>query len=645
MFCKLFFSYKKNRGYETILQELKKTNASVQIITNDLVLKKELKKNGFESKIFNKTPFDQLFEEKIYENSKSIQKTYLEKFQNISCHEIEVFKGFDYSFLLQLTILNKAKNILEKKKNTIFVFNGFFDIYFVIIELAKKLGFETDLNLRNIEKNKITFIRNSNDKIDSQKKVSSQKIMSYLKNASKDNSAYSLKSILIVITRILSMSIKSTMYKHKKLEKIDLEQLVFKKIDKKIKKTNIKEIKTLFFATTSREDLYLRPWYPVLKIYKQKKINYLIFTSDLTTSLVLSKTKIPFINLFEEVKILERGLKNTEYGEKINNKILEICNKNNSILGINELKSYLTNQIFRSIAVIIICEHIVNKIQPISIAAIADGEMLEKIAINVAEQNNVKHATILVSQISKEPILSDWFNAKNIFVHGIEGKEVLEKLGYKKSSLIITGNPKFDYLKNMDVGRAKKKIEKLHHIDSNKKLILIGMGRWHKEDDVWMSNLIKFAKKNNFEIIIKIHPAYKIQGQKESEMFIKNINEYSKNDHYIITYDMDLPTLISAADLVITEYSSVGVEAILLDKPLITFNPLKENFEHFLRYDSYDASIYIEDYSILEKTILEILISKKYLGQLKSGRIKISEQLNYLNDGKSAERIFKNLTL
>jgi CDP-glycerol glycerophosphotransferase (TagB/SpsB family) len=112
---------------------------------------------------------------------------------------------------------------------------------------------------------------------------------------------------------------------------------------------------------------------------------------------------------------------------------------------------------------------------------------------------------------------------------------------------------------------------------------------------------------------------------------------------YVISYDIDMPTLLSAAELIITDFSNVGIEAILLDRPLLTVNFSNESFEYVLRYHEYGSSLYIEKYQDLEKITKEIIIEKKYLRELSNGRKKIIELINYKNDGKAGERIFNSL--
>jgi len=101
---------------------------------------------------------------------------------------------------------------------------------------------------------------------------------------------------------------------------------------------------------------------------------------------------------------------------------------------------------------------------------------------------------------------------------------------------------------------------------------------------------------------------------------------------------------LSAADLVITDYSNVGLEAICLEKPLVTVNFVKENLDNIIKYHDYGASLYFENYPELEKSIIEIFNSDLHHNSLKLGRQKFIEHFNFGNDGNAHMRIFNWLT-
>ena len=151
--------------------------------------------------------------------------------------------------------------------------------------------------------------------------------------------------------------------------------------------------------------------------------------------------------------------------------------------------------------------------------------------------------------------------------------------------------------------------------DDKKKIILIAMSRWHENDEKWIVKFIKFCNKNNFEIIIKLHPRYK-RNPEESTDKINFIKKECGENKFLITFDVKLSLLLSASDVVVSDYSNVGVEAVMLKKIVINQNFSKENLESAQNYHETGAVFHIEEYDKLEKMIKDILqkisLQKKY---------------------------------
>ena len=96
--------------------------------------------------------------------------------------------------------------------------------------------------------------------------------------------------------------------------------------------------------------------------------------------------------------------------------------------------------------------------------------------------------------------------------------------------------------------------------------------------------------------------------------------------------------------MVVTDFSNIGIEAILMEKPLIVVNFTKEDYSNAIKFYEYDAAIYTEKYNELEQLIIEILEQNLHKDKLKIGIKKISDEFNYHNDGKASERIIQILT-
>ena len=292
MKCELFFSYEKNIDFENIKKHLEGFPEQNQIITDNYNLHKFLKKNKINSKMMGELiPDDGNLAKEIFEKAKNLQEGYRKAFSKLTYKKISIFSGFDNLLFRQLIILFKAEKILQNKRDTIFIFKEYFPIFFVIKKRANEMGYNTIPTIGIIEKNKIGTLNITNtEKL--QTKLSQKRSYNFLKNSIGKN--FSLKSCKIIFTAfidITGMMTKKMTYNLLNYVKINSNERLMEKICKKTKSQP--NLKVLFFVTTGREDLYLKPWNPVLKLLGKSSIIYQIFTNDLATSNII--TIVPII--------------------------------------------------------------------------------------------------------------------------------------------------------------------------------------------------------------------------------------------------------------------------------------------------------------------------------------------------------------
>lgn len=79
-------------------------------------------------------------------------------------------------------------------------------------------------------------------------------------------------------------------------------------------------------------------------------------------------------------------------------------------------------------------------------------------------------------------------------------------------------------------------------------------------------------------LIIKIHPAEK------KEYYLELIEEQKAGNCIVVAEEEDLYQLIAASDIIITCFSTVGGEATFFNKPIITYDPLREDIAHYAEY-------------------------------------------------------------
>ena len=150
--------------------------------------------------------------------------------------------------------------------------------------------------------------------------------------------------------------------------------------------------------------------------------------------------------------------------------------------------------------------------------------------------------------------------------------------------------------------------------------------------------LIKYLKENNYLLCIKRHPSDEFNYVKIENENILNIDNDMLNKH-----NLDVNNILNAADILITDYSSVGTEFSFLDKPVIYIATDLEEYKNnrgiiFDDYDFWTEKEYCLSYKELIKKIdsninhSKVAINKKLIfGNLKDGGCK--EICDYMFDG------------
>ncbi|WP_058485988.1 CDP-glycerol glycerophosphotransferase family protein [Defluviitalea phaphyphila] len=155
-----------------------------------------------------------------------------------------------------------------------------------------------------------------------------------------------------------------------------------------------------------------------------------------------------------------------------------------------------------------------------------------------------------------------------------------------------------------------------------------------------IDKFIDFLQKNNIIFFIKLHPAeehkfIKELPQNENVKIITNKNLYEKG--------MDLYEVLNAANLLITDYSSVYFDTLLLNMPVI-FTPV--DLQEYQKSRGFILEPY-EDWTPgpkcitqenLENEIIKLLSDANYY---KNERIKILKKTHKYLDGNSCDRTWK----
>lgn len=148
------------------------------------------------------------------------------------------------------------------------------------------------------------------------------------------------------------------------------------------------------------------------------------------------------------------------------------------------------------------------------------------------------------------------------------------------SEYYITGFPRTDYFFREN-NKVLELFEKLNLKEGNKKIVFMptfrkALGRVESEidreanvfgfDDASVEEVNEFLVSKNIEIIMKLHPAEE-NKYKDSIRDLSNIRLITKDD--LLDNALDIYEILRYSDGLITDYSSVYFDYLLLNKPIV----------------------------------------------------------------------------
>ena len=269
------------------------------------------------------------------------------------------------------------------------------------------------------------------------------------------------------------------------------------------------------------------------------------------------------------------------------------------------------------------------------------------------------------SEIREPKVIREvWNKFDKVFSYSITFNTLINAcFGLDQSKYEITGMPRNDFLFLSD---GRKNLSQLLNINlGNKKIIyylptfrkcfrmsqnsfeLNGIKEWSNIfglQDLDLFEFDDFLNKNNFILVLKAHPF-------EEKYALGDVNLGRCHNIFILKEStlkekrVDLYETLNAADLLITDYSSVFFDYLLLDRPII-FIPSDEkeygDKRGFLLgpYNFWTPGIKAYDEMSLEKAIIDSL---EDLSMYSKQRKEIRQIIHYYQDANSSLRVWKKI--
>lgn len=388
---------------------------------------------------------------------------------------------------------------------------------------------------------------------------------------------------------------------------------------------------------------------PVYKYLKQKSLKPYFIGSFSTlphylTHFNLKNPDYCFLSNFLPDKALEKLPLWEKSARRIFRRMLELSNRppeNLNALLFNlfsqEILPIIKYGLILSKLYLVAGDNFFKKNQPKGIVVVANTRLLELTLALLAKQYKkfslmVSHRTVM---FPGEPYRYDEVDA--ISVAGNHSKDQLIKNGITASNISVDGDPRFeDWQPSKETVYKRLKIK-----DLSKKIILLISFRSNQqippEEKKKYIQLTQAAveRLDNAILVIKPHPTEKKYKLKEELKKWQIDNVLISDNNYL-----ELFNLLSVASVVIQTWSMTGLEAIMINRPVIIVNPSGKNYDKFIPYIAGGGVKETKNKNQL-LALLKILVDKNHpetKAYLKTAK-KFAANYIKIPDGKVCQRI------
>lgn len=218
---------------------------------------------------------------------------------------------------------------------------------------------------------------------------------------------------------------------------------------------------------------------------------------------------------------------------------------------------------------------------------------------------------------------------------GDYSKNILTKSSvYREEQVTIIGQPRTDYIQE----KLKERNALISQMSSSKMKIIVFATQPQRDENLRKStaiDVIQCAQKlTNVQLVLKIHPA------EEKAYYEKIITEIQpKNKIFILKNEVDIYQILNIADLVLTCFSTVGAEAAILRKPLITVDYLDQDI---LEYSKMGIALKVTNKDTLFEGMKSILLDPKSTEKFEHDDF--IQNFAYKIDGIVAERFWQRIS-
>jgi glycosyltransferase involved in cell wall biosynthesis len=301
-------------------------------------------------------------------------------------------------------------------------------------------------------------------------------------------------------------------------------------------------------------------------------------------------------------------------------------------LGKKKLLEFLPSLCYSAVTYISYFRRILAVNPPDIVCIVPDSAPPQKMAAAVARKYHIPSMTVLSAILYDHPILgAGRLVADRVAVMGEMARAIYLKKGIAPERVIVTGIAHFDHIFRRNREQDKEILSKFK-IDPSKRIIVFATEAISIDETVAMikGTIEAVLKIEDSLFVIKVHP------REEIEPYEKIAESYHDSQIHVVR-DIDLYALLHNCQLLITQFSTTGLEAMMFDKPVVIINLFGK--PERIPYVTSGAVLGVYHYQDIEPAINKALFDEETRSRLKERRDGFVYNYAYKTDGKSSQRI------
>jgi hypothetical protein len=294
------------------------------------------------------------------------------------------------------------------------------------------------------------------------------------------------------------------------------------------------------------------------------------------------------------------------------------------------IQALLRVQVPMAIPVLEGLQAIIQRQQPRLILSVPDRQWPARAAIQLGRRANIPSLTIQAAVISNHARY-DTIVADRVAVMGDSSRALWKEQGVPVEKLVITGSPRFDEKFRVE-SDASHRIRRALNISPQKQIITFATQPLSPA--VITQNVLHVVRAMqqfpHHQLVVKVHPREELGHY---QALLPRLDARG----VIVRKDLDLNALLQASALVITAFSTVALEAMIYERPVLIVNLTGEpDPVDYVKSGAALGAYSSEDIVTQMKRLLTDAHVNEELA--KARRRYVTAQL-YRTDGQAAQRV------